>query len=154
VEALAPGAVCAAEDELVDEGECCDFCRNFLVMDVEVNGLVWVCRRVVDAGAGVAEVVDTAGGVVGSAVAAVVAAEAVVEDGEWRAGTLAGWGAFIGAGDDIISCMGNSSFFVTESAIEWSKGPVKVMSKPVALCILHLPRIAARRPQCGLRFRT
>lgn len=63
----------------------------------------------------------------------VVAAETVVEDGELRAGALVDWSGFIGAGDDIISCMGDSSFFITESAIEWSKGPVKVMSKPVAL---------------------
>lgn len=89
-----------------------------------------------EAGASVAEDAGAAEGVVVSVVAAVtavVAAEAVVEDGEWRAGVLAGWGPFIVAGDDIISCMGDSSFFVTESAIEWSKGPVKVMSKPVAL---------------------
>ena len=35
-----PEAVCAAEDEdeFVDEGDCCDFCRNFLVMDTELNG--------------------------------------------------------------------------------------------------------------------
>jgi hypothetical protein len=39
VEALVPEAACAVEDELVDEGECCDCCRNFLVIDVELNGL-------------------------------------------------------------------------------------------------------------------
>jgi hypothetical protein len=38
-EALVPGAVCAARDEFVDEGDCWDFCRNFLVMDAELNGL-------------------------------------------------------------------------------------------------------------------
>lgn len=37
-ELLVPAAVCAAEDEFVDEGDCCDFCRNFLVMDAELNG--------------------------------------------------------------------------------------------------------------------
>ena len=88
------------------------------------------------AGVGVAEGAGVAEGVVGSVVAAVtvvVAAVTVVEDGELRAVALVCWLAFITAGDDIISCMVDSSFFVTESAIEWSKGPVKVMSKPVAL---------------------
>jgi hypothetical protein len=95
----------------------------------------------VEAGAGVAEVAGAAGaagGVVDFVVAAEVGAESVAEDGEWRAGALAGWGTTIAAGDDIISCMGDGSFFVTESAIEWSKGPVKVMSKPVAVYLLHL----------------
>jgi len=87
----------------------------------------------VEAGAGVAGVAGAAGGVAGPVVAAVVVAEAVVEDAEIGAGALAGWEASIVAEDDIISCMGDSSFFVPESAIEWSKGPVKVVSKPVAV---------------------
>lgn len=87
-----------------------------------------------EAGAGVAEGAGAAVGVTVSVVAAVVVAVAVavVEDAELGAGLLAGWGASIVAGDDITSCMGDISFFVTESAIEWSKGPVKVVSKPVA----------------------
>jgi hypothetical protein len=47
------------------------------------------------------------------------------------AGLLAGRGASSVAGGDIISCMGDVSFFVTVSAIERSKGLVKVVSKPV-----------------------
>jgi hypothetical protein len=86
----------------------------------------------VEAGAGATEGAGAAGGVGGSVVAAVVVAEAVVEDAELGAGVLAGWGASIVAVDDTISCIGDGSFFVTESAIEWSKGPVKVVSKPVA----------------------
>lgn len=91
-----------------------------------------------EAGAGVEEAAGGAADVTGSVVAAVVdaVAVAVVEDAEFRAGPLAGWEVSIVFGDDIISCMGNVSFFVTESAIEWSKGPVKVVSKPVA----HLRR--------------
>jgi hypothetical protein len=73
-------------------------------------------------------------GVTVPVVAAVVVAVAVVEDAEL--GLAAGWGASNVAGDDIIFCMGDVSFFVTESAIEWSKGPVRVVSKPVA----HLRR--------------
>lgn len=91
-----------------------------------------------EAGAGVADAGGGAADVTGSVVATVVVAVAVavVEDAEFGTGPLVGWEASIVFGDDIISCMGDVSFFVTESAIEWSKGPVKVVSKPVA----HLRR--------------
>ena len=88
------------------------------------------------AGAGAAGAVGGAADVSVSVVAGVVVAVAVVEDAEFWAGPLVGWEVSIVFGDDIVSCMGVVSFFVTESAIEWSKGPVKVVSKPVA----HLRR--------------
>jgi len=99
----------------------------------------------VGAGAGAAETTGGASDVTGPAVVAVIGGIAVVQDTEFGAGPPAGREAPIAFGDDIISCMGEVSFFVTESAIEWSKWLVKVVPKPIT----HL------RPDRGLlRFGT